>query len=225
QFTNITPCYTPMYGQVEDYAITVIETINGCEGISDEIIAQISQETAYAGDQLYLQASGVLGSDGVQHQWQKSTDGITGWTNVENADALLGIVTAEGAIGSKAFYRLKVTCLTTEEEHLSTVVSYEIIPQYCAAEATSGNGSKINNVVFAGINNSSTSIVGYEDFTHLVTNLQVGNMYDFLASYAGTTSGWDELLVWIDFNYDGDFDDEGELVLQKLGRSPWTGNI
>src|SRR5690606_12452952 len=63
QFTNITPCYTPMYGQVEDYAITVIETINGCEGISDEIIAQISQETAYAGDQLYLQASGVLGSD------------------------------------------------------------------------------------------------------------------------------------------------------------------
>lgn len=65
---NITPCYTPYGGQVEDYAVTVIESITSCDGISDEITAEISSEVAYSGDELYLTANGVLGSQGVEYQ-------------------------------------------------------------------------------------------------------------------------------------------------------------
>src|SRR5690606_15010256 len=110
-------------------------------------------------------------------------------------------------------------------EHFSNVISYEVIPYYCAAGATSTQYHKINNVTFAGINNNSTSTAGYEDFTNIVTDLQTGNTYAFSASSSEQTYYYDELFVWIDFNYDGDFDDEGELVLQTSGSSPWNGNI
>src|SRR5690606_9120928 len=65
---DMNACYTPEYGQVEDYAVTVIESINGCEGISEEIIAQISQEMAFDGSEVYLTADGVLGSIGITYQ-------------------------------------------------------------------------------------------------------------------------------------------------------------
>ncbi len=99
-------------------------------------------------------------------------------------------------------------------------------PAYCTAGATSTSFEKISNVTFAGINNNSTATVGYEDFTNVTGNIQAGQTYPFSATFSGTSYSSDQVLVWIDFNNDKDFDDQGEQVLVTPTKtSPWTGNI
>ncbi|QOW11499.1 T9SS type A sorting domain-containing protein [Kaistella flava (ex Peng et al. 2021)] len=99
------------------------------------------------------------------------------------------------------------------------------VPSYCAAGATSTSFEKINNITFANINNSSTGTAGYEDFTAVSGNVTKGTTYTFTAT-SNSSYATDEIRVWIDFNGDKDFDDEGEFVLQSdLHKSPWTGSI
>ena len=97
---------------------------------------------------------------------------------------------------------------------------------YCTAAATSTSFEKIGNVTFSDINNSSTATAGYEDFTAIVGNVNVNSTYTFTASFSGSSYDDDQVLVWIDFNQDGDFEDAGEQVLDTgTGMSPWTGDI
>ncbi|HEY0091640.1 MAG TPA: GEVED domain-containing protein, partial [Flavobacterium sp.] len=84
-------------------------------------------------------------------------------------------------------------------------------PFYCAAGSTDPYLEKISNVTFNNINNSSTSIAGYEDFTNIVGNAAPGAIYQFTANIS---QGYytDQLLVWIDYNQNGSFNDPGEDV-------------
>src|SRR5690606_31203157 len=80
----------------------------------------------------------------------------------------------------------------------------------------------ITNVSFAGINSSSSSNQVYENFTSITGAVERGQNYLFsttLNSYV-----YRQVLVWIDYNNNGSFEDDGEQVLQ-LDSSPWSGNI
>ncbi|WP_300670031.1 reprolysin-like metallopeptidase [Soonwooa sp.] len=97
--------------------------------------------------------------------------------------------------------------------------------EYCSASATNASYEKIDNVTFADINKSSTAAVGYEDFTSVVGNVAKGQSYTFTATGA-TSYATDQVLVWIDFDGNGSFDDAGEQVLVTTKKkSPWTGEI
>jgi len=97
---------------------------------------------------------------------------------------------------------------------------------YCTAGSTSTSLEKISNVTFSNINNNSTSTGGYEDFSSVTGNVTQGLTYPFSASFTGTSYDSDQVIVWIDFNQDGDFTDVGEQVLITTpAKSPWTGNI
>lgn len=97
---------------------------------------------------------------------------------------------------------------------------------YCTAGATSTSFEKITNVTFADINNNSTSTAGYEDFTQVIGNVTAGSTYTFSADYSGSSFEDDQVLVWIDFNNDKDFDDANEQVLvTAIQEGPWTGSI
>ncbi|MGL6037940.1 MAG: reprolysin-like metallopeptidase [Soonwooa sp.] len=98
--------------------------------------------------------------------------------------------------------------------------------EYCTATAGNATYESISNVTFADINKTSTATVGYEDFTSVVGNVTKGTSYDFTAKYTGTSFSSDQVIVWIDYNKDGDFDDAGEQVLITPKKtSPWTGSI
>lgn len=98
--------------------------------------------------------------------------------------------------------------------------------EYCTAGATNTSYEKISNVTFANITNSSTATAGYEDFTAVTGNVNAGQAYTFTATFSGTSYDADQVLVWIDYNQDGDFDDSGEQVLVTAKKkSPWTGSI
>ena len=99
-------------------------------------------------------------------------------------------------------------------------------PSYCTAGASNEAFEKITTVTFADINNNSTSTAGYEDFTNVVGNVTKGQFYIFAASFNNNTSVTDQVMVWIDYNHDMDFDDPGELVVMTdPGLSPWIGNV
>ena len=98
-------------------------------------------------------------------------------------------------------------------------------PTYCIAGASFTGFETISNVTFADINNNSTAIDGYEDFSSVIGNATAGSTYTFTATTDDSYAD-DQVLVWIDFNNDKDFADAGEQVLvTPTSESPWTGSI
>ncbi|AZA76359.1 T9SS C-terminal target domain-containing protein [Chryseobacterium sp. G0186] len=86
--------------------------------------------------------------------------------------------------------------------------------QYCAPTFQYGASSNmISNVTFGSINNASTTNSStapeYEDFTSISTDLVAGNSYPI--SVKGPSSTFpSDVVVYIDFNGNGNFDDAGE---------------
>ncbi|SHI96765.1 Por secretion system C-terminal sorting domain-containing protein [Cruoricaptor ignavus] len=98
--------------------------------------------------------------------------------------------------------------------------------RWCEAGTDSTSFEKIGNVKFAGIDNSSTNTVGYEDFTSISASVEPGKTYDFEAKAVASSVNDDKIYVWIDFNRNKSFDDDGELVLvTPPSKSPWNGQI
>ncbi|RBW63223.1 hypothetical protein DS884_00700 [Tenacibaculum sp. E3R01] len=84
-------------------------------------------------------------------------------------------------------------------------------PTYCFATGNDGPEG-ISNVVFAGINNSSVrNVSGYDDFTSISTNVNVGTSHNLTVTILGYQGGSnDEIYAFFDWNRDGDFSDAGE---------------
>lgn len=81
--------------------------------------------------------------------------------------------------------------------------------QYCNASSGNTTDEWLSNVRFADIDNPSISTT-YSDFTDVSTLVERGVAYEFNGT-VGNSASWNEFItVFIDFNQDEDFDDEGE---------------
>lgn len=94
---------------------------------------------------------------------------------------------------------------------------------YCEAGAVSTLFEKITNVTVAGIDNPSTSSVGYENFTNVVGDMVQGQSYPISIEVTGGFET-DQGLVWIDFDQSDSFE-PGELVFTGDGVGPYTGTV
>lgn len=95
---------------------------------------------------------------------------------------------------------------------------------YCAASAVDAGFESINQVDFAGINNSVDSEQGYIAFLNMTAQVAQGGSYPISIT---VDDGWssDQVLVWIDFNGNFVFD-ANELVMTSNGEGPQhTGTI
>ena len=199
------------YGMIRDYAVTVNETVTDCSGISSSIEASSDINIGSSNQYINLYAAGVTGYQTVQYQWQKSVNAPDQWQNILDANAIYASDSPSGEIGDVIYYRLKVTCLLTHQEYFSNVITYEISPVYCTAGADSPSTLYINSVKFGSINNASTFQNGYSNFSSIVTDVVKGNSYNIEVT-PQTGYSYNKFIVWIDFNNDGDFDDEGEQI-------------
>ena len=196
--------------------VTVSEMMN-CNGTAPAGLAasEISQTGAKIDWDAVANATYTL-------RYKKSAD--TNWTEVNNLTT--NTYTISGLELSTA-YNVSVAnvCSGSIGAYATTDFTTKGI-EYCTAGADSTSFEKISNVTFANINNNSTSTAGYEDFTTVIGNVNTGKTYDFSASFSGTSYAEDQVLVWIDLNQDGNFDDAGEKVLVTTAKkSPWTGSI
>ncbi len=94
---------------------------------------------------------------------------------------------------------------------------------------------RIINVTFSNIDNDSPDAIpvapAYQDFTNVVGEVVGGQTYPIAIDVAreGANTSWSEnqVIVWIDFNQDQDFEDVGELVHTSAVGSVdiYTGDI
>ncbi len=89
----------------------------------------------------------------------------------------------------------------------------------CATPILNGSfdGDFITNVTFGDINNTSTTGIypgqGYEDFTYLSTEVCKGNDYTLTVSGTETFGANQGFAAWIDFNGDGIFQEDENVLL------------
>jgi hypothetical protein len=105
---------------------------------------------------------------------------------------------------------------------------------YCQARGNSdcsanNQNEYISNISLEGINNNS-DCSDYTDYTNLSTSLVLGNTYTISIQTAVTGSSntyWqgDEVAVWIDYNNNFSFDDEGERVGYVLMDNSWNNTF
>ncbi len=99
---------------------------------------------------------------------------------------------------------------------------------YCHALANlQAPNEYINAFEFGTINNTLTGIGfgGYQDFTSISADIEPCSIYTFTIT-EGSAWGTDQGRIWIDWNQDGDFEDDGELIFEsEVGTGPFSGSI
>ncbi len=178
--------------------------------------------SACSGVNFGLSVSGGATGIGLLYQWESSPNGLAPWTPIGGATTA-GLTTSQTVT---TWYRRKTTCSGIDGFSNGLQVTMNAPGNcYCSASATSTSFEKISNVTFNTINNASSSTAGYEDFTALTTTVTAGLSYPATVTILGGFSS-DQVVIFIDFNQDGDFTDPGETVYTSgQGVGPFTGNI
>ncbi len=99
---------------------------------------------------------------------------------------------------------------------------------YCSSSGENASEEWIDRVVCGSIDNQSGSNGGYADFTNLSTSMPQGTNQTITVYPAWSGSVYNEAVaVWIDWNQDGDFNDNGELVFtsEPSTTSPVSGTF
>lgn len=217
------PCAAMGNGQVEDYTINVVipTTAPNCVTLTTPANAA----TNVTPNPAALTWAGVDGASG----YKLYIGTTSGGTEVANG-TLVSALTYSPVLNANTTYYVKIVPTNSIGDATGcTETSFTTgLAAYCTASATNTSTSfeKIANVNFAGINNSSTLFTGYSDYTSIVGNVTAGSPYTFTAT--GNANAWttDIVLVWIDYNKDGVFDNTTEKVFtSSIGVGPWTGNI
>jgi hypothetical protein len=176
-----------------------------------------------AGSSVNLSLSNTNLPDGINYQWQSSSNGVN-FVNISGAV----FSTHQANINQATWYKCLVTCTTSNQSSSSVAVQINLgstTDCYCSASAEETTFEKIANIQFNTINNHSTENVGYEDFTSINTQVIRGTSYQFSATIFNPFDQ-DQILVWIDFNHDGDFTDSGEAVFASvIGVGPHNAMI
>ncbi|MEA3316757.1 MAG: GEVED domain-containing protein, partial [Bacteroidota bacterium] len=99
--------------------------------------------------------------------------------------------------------------------------------EYCTSEGSNYSYEWISNIEIGTFSNSSDA-AGYSDYTNQTLNLTAGESYDITLTPSFSGSSYDEYWkIWIDLNYDGDFDDANENVFdaESMSKTAVTGTI
>ncbi|WPO81098.1 M12 family metallo-peptidase [Chryseobacterium sp. JJR-5R] len=185
-----------------------------------------------------LSASGTT-STSTNLSWSGATDavGVTGY-DVYQGPSLIGSTASTAytvtSLSPSTTYSFTVRAkdaagnVSASSNTVSVTTSAGNTVSYCAASATNTGDERIGNVRFGTINNTSSGTAGYENFTSVSTNVTRGSAYAISVTPVWTSTVYNEAYaVYIDYNGDGDFADNGELAWSKTGSAttPATGSV
>ena len=216
-------------GEVEDYNI-VVNPAPPCSGTPAPGATLSDKALVCSSTTINLSLQNATPGTGVTYQWQSAVDvAFTTPVNLGTAATQTATQTAT------TYYRCLVTC--SGNTGISTpVLATSTTACYCTNPTTGSDGCAlglyINNVTFAGINNTSGCFSAvpyttpfYSFFPTQLATAQQGNTYAFSASAPNNPGSYYQWYgVWIDYNDNGSFDDAGELVLSSIAGASTTNN-
>lgn len=85
------------------------------------------------------------------------------------------------------------------------------VPVYCNGDGSNTTDEYVKQVIFNTINNSSTQGPNYTNFSTISTDVSIGQSYP-ITIINGEHFNTDTMGCWIDWNYDGDFNDINETI-------------
>jgi hypothetical protein len=155
---------------------------------------------------------------GAEFDFRYREEGTTGWiesslqTNSINLEGLTELTTYEVQIRTQCF----TENTTSDYSEILTFTTEEFVLEYCNSAGETTSDEHIARVRLHTLDNESGAGPGYSDFTNLSTELIVAESYTITVNpdWSGTVYS-EGINVWIDFNLNGDFTDEGELILSS----------
>ncbi|WP_395053597.1 GEVED domain-containing protein, partial [Flavobacterium sp.] len=90
-------------------------------------------------------------------------------------------------------------------------ITIGFVPIYCDGEGTNTSDEYIKQVIINTINNTSTQGPSYSNFSAISTNVSIGQSYP-ITIINGKHFSTDTMDCWVDWNYDGDFNDINEKI-------------
>jgi hypothetical protein len=94
-----------------------------------------------------------------------------------------------------------------ENKTFNVILGY--VPTYCIASSENPNDEFIQRVQFHTIDNTSIKGAGYNNYTNITTNVNIGQTIPITITNGAHYNG-DLIGCWVDWNYDGDFNDTNE---------------
>ncbi|MFP9117437.1 GEVED domain-containing protein [Flavobacterium sp. RNTU_13] len=148
-------------------------------------------------------------------------------TTVPAGSVATGVHTASisGLTANTTYYVWVRSVCAADNKSAWVVLSTPLYTGYCTPAPSSVDDRGIINVTMGDINNTTVAEQGnYGNYTNLSTSAVAGATVNFNITYAtGYTYG---TKIWIDWNNDADFNDQGELVYTGVSGSanPFTLN-
>ncbi len=202
-----TACESFDYGEVEDYTVTFTEAIVDTEAPTIPTALAASNITTAS----------------VSISWNASTDNVAVTEyEVYQDGSLIGSSTStnysvSGLSASTQYaFTVKATDAAENTSALSNSLNVTTLDgqiTYCDSRGTNTSDEWINQVVIADLNNSSGDNSGYADFTNLTANITANTSYDITLYTGYSGRAYKEVYsIWIDYNQDGVFDEDSELI-------------
>ncbi len=202
-----TNCETFSYGEVEDYTLNITAATG-----------EPSASFTFAASNLTVAFSDTSPHSGgtiTSWSWNFGDGGTSSAQNPSHTYAAAGTYSVTLTVGDSAGKTSSATQSVTVTAPSAS---------YCAAQGNDTSDEWITKVAIGAFSNSS-SAAGYSDFTAKVISLSPGT-YSLTLTPGFSGSTYKEYwAVWIDWNGDKDFADNGEQVFSANGTAAVSGSF
>ncbi len=218
------------YGEAEDYEIYVAP-LPGCSGSPLAGITISSTTLTCSNNSFDLSLSGNSYNSAITYQWQSSLNG-TVWTNLGTLSASWPYTVSGQTITT--LYRCITTCTASALTATSTPITVNQIAVancYCQPSYLDCDYNYFfSNINFASLTSYTASCSpgsnSYQDLTGSVSTISVTGGQTYSLSVDISQSGKARLGAWIDYNYNGVFDNsEYSLIASNVYGGTYTANI
>ena len=217
----VDPCGSYNGGETEDYTVNIVSppACNGAPAPGNTIASQTAICSSGTIDLSFSSSSALNSGDaaGFTYQWFNNAGPIAGATNT----------TYTATITATDNFYCAVTCSQSGQTGQSTPIAIRVksfYECYCPSAANNDTGPDIFNVTAGTLNNSSDlsqtggpgSILNrYSNYTTMVAAPVFNQQATIPFSIqVGENSGNASTSIWIDYNQNGIFENEGERVHQ-----------